>query len=154
MKIRKFKSSDSVEVARSHRGTIRYINKANYPPKQIKVWSGRVSAKRFRESIHQRKRFVAIEKGKIVGFGDFSPDGELTGLYVNKDFQRKGVGKYLLKKLEKEARKQGIKEFHLSSTITAKIFYQRNGYQITKKGKHEINGQMLVVYRMKKKLGK
>ena len=91
MKIRKFKSSDSVEVARLHRSTIRCINKTNYPPKQIKVWSGRVSAKKFRES--KRKRFVAVDKGKILGFGDFSHDGEITGLYIHKNFQRKGIGK-------------------------------------------------------------
>lgn len=152
MKIRKFKSSDSVEVAKLHRNTIRYVNKTDYPPKQIKVWSGRVSAKRFRESISQRKRFVAIEKNKIVGFGDYSSDGELTGLYIHKDFQGRGVGKSLLIKLEGQARKQGIKEFHLESTTTAKIFYERNGYKIIKKGKHEINGQRLVIYIMKKKL--
>ena len=89
MKIRKFKSSDSVEVARLHRSTIRCINKTNYPPKQIKVWSGKVSAKKFRESISKRKRFVAIDKGKILGFGDFSHDGELTGLYIHKKNEEK-----------------------------------------------------------------
>ena len=84
MRIRKFKSSDSVEVARLNRSTIRCINKTDYSPKQIMVWSGRVSAKRFRESIPKRKRFVAVENGRIVGFGDFSHDGELTGVYVHK----------------------------------------------------------------------
>ena len=152
MKIRKFKSSDSVEAARLNSITIRHINKTDYSPKQIEIWSGRASAKRFRESMHQRKRFVAIEKFKIVGFGDYSLDGELTGLYVHRDFQGKDVGKILLKKLEEQAKKDKIKEFHLSSTITAKKFYEKNGYKIIKKGKHEIDGQKLVIYRMKKKL--
>ena len=152
MKVRKFRASDSVEVAKLHRNTIRYVNKADYPSKQIEVWSGRVSAKRFRESMPQKIRFVAVDKDKILGFGDYSRDGELSGLYIHKDFQSKGVGKNLLIKLEEQARKQGIKEFHLSSTITAKAFYERNGYKIIKKGKHEINRQNLVIYRMKKKL--
>ncbi|MBI3027782.1 GNAT family N-acetyltransferase [Candidatus Woesearchaeota archaeon] len=152
MKVRKFRTSDSIEVAKLHRNTIRYVNRADYPSRQIKVWSGRTSAKRFRNSVKTRVRFVAVDKGKILGFGDYAPDGELSGLYIHKDFQGKGVGKNLLIKLEKQARKQGIKEFHLSSTITAKDFYKRNGYKIIKKGKHEISGQNLTIYRMKKKL--
>lgn len=152
MYVRKFKASDAREVARMHRSTIRFVNSKDYPQKQIAVWSGRTSAKRFRNSINMFFRFVAVDKSKIVGFGDFKKDGELSGLYVHKDYQGKGVGYSLLKKIEKSARQKGIKKLFLFSTITAKDFYKNHGYKIIKKTKIRIKHQNLVVYKMDKLL--
>lgn len=152
MRIRKFKAEDAAEVARLHRGTIRHINKRDYTPRQITVWSGKVSAKRLRESMSRINRFVAIEGKKIVGFGDYSPGKGLAGLYVHKDFQRKGIGKRLLKKLEKEAFRDGLKEIYISATITSKDFYKSNGYKVIRKGHYTIGDQKYLIYCMKKKL--
>ncbi len=150
MYVRKFKASDAREVARMHRSTIRFVNSKDYPPKQIAVWSGRTSAKRFRDSINMFFRFVAVDKSKIVGFGDFKKDGELAGLYVHKNYQGRGVGFLLLKKIEKSARKKYIKKLFCYSTITAKDFYKKHGYRIIKKIKFPIKNQKLTVYKMSK----
>ena len=152
MYVRKFRVSDAVEVAELHRNTVRFVNSKDYPQKQIEVWSGRISAKRFRDSIKTRFRLVAVDKDKIVGFGDFSKDGELAGLYVHKNYQGSGIGPLLLKKLEDSARQKGIKKFFLGSTITAKDFYRKHGYKVIKKTKHQIKNQKLIVYRMEKKI--
>ncbi len=152
MLIRKFRASDAVEVARMHRNTIRFVNSKDYPPKQIKVWSGKTSAKRFRDSIDNFIRYVAIDNGKIVGYGDFKKDEELAGLYVHKDYQSKGVGYSLLKKIEKSARQKGIKKLFCYSTITARDFYRKHGYRIIKKTKFPIKNQKLIVYSMAKQL--
>lgn len=150
MYVRKFRASDAVEVARLHRNTIRFVNSKNYPPKQIKIWSGRTTAKRFRNSINIFFRFVAVDKDRIVGFGDFKKDGELMGLYVHKDYQGRGVGSLLLKKLEESARKKGIKKLFFGSTITAKDFYKKHGYKIIRKTFIKIKNQKLIVYSMAK----
>ena len=152
MYIRKFKASDAAEVAKMHRNTIRFVNSKDYLPEQIEVWSGRTSAKRFRDSIKMFFRFVAVEKGKIVGYGDFKKDGELAGLYVHKNYQGRGVGFLLLKNIEKSARKKDIKKLFCYSTITAKDFYKKQGYGIIKKTKFPIKNQKLTVYKMSKLL--
>lgn len=154
MRIRLFKAHDAAETARLHRLTIQHINKKDYPPQQIAAWSGRTTAKRFRDSIAKLTRFVAEEKGKIVGFGDYNPQGELTGLYVHKDFQRKGIGNKLLQRMEQQAYNDGLRMFHALSTITAKGFYDRQGYQTVRKTMHAIKGHKLVVYKMEKRLKK
>ena len=89
MKIRPFLASDAIETAKLHRSTIRDVNSKDYTYKQIKVWSSRTSARKFRNSMKRRVRFVAVENKKIIGYGDFSHEGELSGLYVHKDFQKK-----------------------------------------------------------------
>lgn len=152
MYVREFKVSDAAEAARMHRNTIRFVNSKNYPQKQIEVWACRTSAKRFRDSINMFFRFVAVEKGKIVGYADFKKDGELAGLYVHKNYQGRGVGFLLLKKIEKSARKKYIKKLFCYSTITAKDFYKKHGYRIIKKTKFPIKNQKLTVYKMSKLL--
>lgn len=97
-------------------------------------------------------RFVAVERDKIIGFGDYKKDGELTGLYVHKKYLRKGVGKALLQRMEKQAYQDGLIKLHAHSTITAKKFYDQQGYQTLRKTKHGMEGHKLIVYSMEKKL--
>ena len=68
MRIRKFRNSDATKLARLHRSTIRNVNSQDYPKEQIDVWSGRVSAERFRKSAKENTRFVAIANKKISLF--------------------------------------------------------------------------------------
>lgn len=152
MRIRRFKPEDAAETARLHRTTIRYINKRDYPAQQIAVWSGRTTAKRFKASIHKLARFVAEENGKLVGFGDYNPKGELTGLYIHKDFLLRWIGTKLLQRMEQQAYKEGLRTFHLLSTITAKEFYLRHGYHLLRRTTHAIDGHKLTVYKMEKRL--
>jgi len=49
-------------------------------------------------------------------------------------------------------RKEGCKEIMLKSTITAKDFYEKNGYKIIKKTMHKIGDKKLQIYVMSKKL--
>ena len=153
MRIRKFRNSDAVELARLHRSTIRNVNSQDYPKKQIDVWSGRVSVKRFRKSAHENVRFVAIDDEKIIGFADYKKD-DLMGLYIHKNYTRKGVGKKLLQRLEKDAYQNGLRTMKCISTITANKFYEKNRYCTIKKTKHQMGNQKLTVYKMKKKLNK
>lgn len=154
MRIRKFRSSDAIQVAQMHRGTIRSVNAKDYPRAQIRVWSGRVSAKRHRnpKELTNRVKYVALDKKKVVGFGDLDKTGELMGLYIHKDYQGKGVGTKILTILESEARKIGLKKLTLTSTLSALNFYKRQGYRILKKTHYRIKNQNLAVYEMKKAL--
>ncbi len=151
MRIRKFKKLDAIQLARLHRSTIRNVNNQNYPKKEINVWAGKVSAEKFRKSAKENIRLVAVEKGKIIGFGDYKKD-DLMGLYIHKDWIGKGIGKKLLQRLEVDAYKKGIRTMKCTSTITAHKFYEKNGYKTIKKTKFQIGNQKLTVYEMKKRL--
>ncbi len=154
MRIRKAKFSDAAEIARLHRGTIRRVNSKDYLPEDIAVWSGGAKAKRVRDSAERAVRYVALEQGKIVGFVDINKDNpeELWGLYVHADSIGRGVGSRLLGKIEKAAKKMGAKKFKITSTITAKAFYESKGFTVLKKSKHHIAHRRLIVFLMEKKL--
>lgn len=149
--IRKFKLSDAVSLARLHRGTIRSVNSKDYSPPEIAAWSGRTSAKRFRNLGKLNDRFVALEKRKIVGFGDYK-DAEVMGLYIHKKHTGKGIGTKLLKKIEREVYARGKRTLKCISTVTARSFYEKNGFRLVKKAIHKIQDQKLRVFEMKKRL--
>ncbi len=152
MRIRKATLADAAELARLHKATIRSVNKKDYSPQEIEVWSKRTSAQRFRSAHSLAIRYVAVDNGKIVGFSDFKKEHPETfwGLYVHKDHIGKGIGSRLMKKMEEVARKMGAKKFVLSATKTAKAFYEKQGFTVIKKSKHPIENQKLDVYVMEK----
>jgi ribosomal-protein-alanine N-acetyltransferase len=101
--------------------------------------------------------FVVAEDGKkIVGWGaaETRKVWYIHHLYVTENYQRKGVGTLLLRKMEAQGRRQKKKVAWLKtlhSNWRAVQFYSRNGYKITRiiknkwgKGKH--------AFVMKKKL--
>ena len=150
MKIRLVRDNDYAEIARLRRQTIRNVNSRDYPLEIIQGWSTRVGVKNFRESAEQCKRWVALDKDKIVGFSEHSFECEISRIYVHKDFLRKGVGSKLLKAAEASLKKQGCKDSRIESTITAKDFYERNGYKVTRKSVSKLDGA--TVYKMIKRL--
>ena len=152
MKIRLARDKDYAGMARFHRATIRHINSWDYPEDIIKVWAGRTNAKRFRDSAHKCKRWVAVKKGKIVGFVDYGNDDELWGLYVHKDYVGKRIGSQLLKIAEDSLRKQGVKIIKIKSTITARRFYEKHGYKVIKKALHQVMDKKLRIYIMVKSI--
>ena len=145
--------SDAVSLARLHRGTIRSINKKDYSPKEIAAWSGRTSAKRFKNLAELNARYVAWEKRRIVGFGDYK-NNEVMGLYIHKKDIGKGIGTQLLTKIEKEVYANGGRTIKCTSTITARHFYEKNGFKVIQKTNHQIQDQKLPVFKMRKKLTK
>lgn len=153
MKIRLARNEDYAAAARLHRQTIRNVNSKDYSQDIVHVWAARTNAKKFRESANKCKRWVAVEKGKIIGFCDHNFECELWGLYVHKDFLGKGVGSRLLKIAEGSLKKQGCKRINIKSTITAKDFYEKNGYKVVKKAIHKMENKKVPIYIMTKKIG-
>ncbi|MFA7314419.1 MAG: GNAT family N-acetyltransferase [Candidatus Magasanikbacteria bacterium] len=153
MKIRLARDEDYVVIARLHRQTIRQVNKKDYNKEQIRVWSGRTSTKRFRESAHMCKRWVALDTEKVIGFADHPLDKcVLWGLFVHKDYIGKSVGSKLIKKVEASLLKQGCKNIKIESTITAKEFYKKQGYKVRKKSFHQFENQKVETYILSKKI--
>jgi len=152
MKIRLARDEDYAAIARLQRQTIRNINAKDYSEDQIYVWSVRTNAGRFRSNAHECKRWVAIEDDKIVGFCEHGFDCELWGLYIHKDYVGKGIGSRLLKVAEDSLKKHGCKTITLKGTVTAKEFYQKQGYTVIKKDLHPVNDKKLEIFVMAKKL--
>src|SRR6202790_5610375 len=73
---------------------------------------------------------VAIEQGAILAVGLVTDAGHITLNYVSPDARFRGVSRALLEALEARAMSRGNARCTLSSTETARQFYQANGYVI------------------------
>ena len=89
---------------------------------------------------------------KIVGTGTLV-DGEISRVFVDPLYQRKGISKLVMNNLEKEAMKNGAEEIRLTSTAVSKQFYDALGFS-TLEGKvfSKENSQEIGYYEMSKRL--
>ncbi len=71
---------------------------------------------------------VAVEDGSILAVGSVTDAGQITLNYVSPDARFRGVSRALLGALEVRAMERGNTQCTLTSTETARRFYQANGY--------------------------
>ena len=147
MYLRRYQKEDLKELLSLFKATVRTVNAKDYSLEEIEAWTH--SANNFKEwdkSLSAHFSLVAIEKGKIVGFGDIAQEGYLDRLYVDSDYQHQGIATALCNELEKVI--NGTIWTHAS--ITAKGFFEKRGYQTIKEQKVLRNGILLTNFVMRK----
>lgn len=98
-------------------------------------------------SLREHYSLVAVEKGRIVGFGDVDPAGYLDRLYVHRDYQRRGAASLLRGALEEAARG---KKLVTHASITARPFFEKRGWRVVREQTVERRGVKLVNFVMVK----
>ena len=76
--------------------------------------------------------FVAVRDGAIVGVGSVTRGGYIGLNYVAPEARFAGVSRAMLAHLEGEARRSGLARVFLTSTATARRFYEAAGYRLRK----------------------
>ena len=97
----------------------------------IEEWLSNKTVQNVTSWIESTKLFSVVCIGtndNVVGFGLTTLDGEILLNYVLPEFLYQGIGKKMLALLEKKIISTGIHEIIVVSSITAKSFYERNGY--------------------------
>ena len=134
IKIRYFKPEDAKSILQVHYDAVHHIASKDYSKRILNDWSPSVTDKRIRDykkkSIKRSVTVVAEMNREVIGFGTVVPkENEIRAVYISPKAKRIGIGTALLRKLEAVARKKGIKELNLESSITAEKFYNKNGYK-------------------------
>ena len=151
MQIREYKSKDCKEITELFYHTVHTVNAADYTKEQLDVWAtGVVDLEKWDQSLREHDSVVAVEDGKIIGFGDMDETGYLDRLYVHTDYQRKGVAAAICDRLEQQIEKGGVIVTHAS--ITARPFFEKRGYRMVKKQQVERQSIFLTNFVMKKEV--
>lgn len=134
------------------RNTILTINAKDYPADQIEDWASWWSdLEKWREKIEDQYFIKALIGDDMVGFGSLAKDGYLDFMFTRQDYQRHGVAANLLKKIERKARQQGNEMIYSDVSLTAKGFFERNGYVVEKQQLKKSRYKSLVNFRMVKR---
>lgn len=147
--IKKAKTSDIEEITHLFFNTIQSINIRDYPKDQIDDWSSWYQEyDKWKNKILEQYFIKALDDDKIVGFGSLAKDGYVDYLFVDKDYQRQGIATNLMKKLENKAIEQCNKHIYSDVSITAKSFFERNGFKVEKQQLKKSREKYLTNFRM------
>jgi putative acetyltransferase len=149
MQIRPATIEDVEQITQLFRDTILTINSKDYNEEQVKAWAATSkNIDRLTAKIKEDYFIVTEMDNSIVGFSSITPSGYLDFMYVHKDHQRKGIANKLLHEIKTQAIKWGLAEITTDASITAKPFFEKQGFKIIVQQKVYIIDVMLINYKM------
>ena len=149
--VRKFKKQDAIKVSNVIKKSFRSIISKNYTKESVEDQIKENSPKKILEKASKVKYFVAVENGKILGFGGYSRE-KIHTFFVLPEMQGKGIGSKILEKVLSEAKTEGIKSIKCWSTFNAENFYSSFGFKKRKKLNLKTKNSSISFIEMIKKL--
>ncbi|BAK46167.1 MAG: ribosomal protein S18-alanine N-acetyltransferase [Lachnospiraceae bacterium] len=81
--------------------------------------------------------FCAAEaEGRLAGYCGLytaADEGEITNVAVREDFRRRGIGRMLIREIQKQAARRGIRSIYLEvreSNTAAQAVYEKTGFSV------------------------
>lgn len=148
VKLRDYESQDVGELADLFYDTVHRVNAEDYTPEELDAWaSGQVDLACWDASFRAHDTLVAVEDGRIVGFGDMDETGYLDRLFVRWDRQGQGIAKAIVALLEQRS---GLRAFRVHASLTARPFFEGRGYRVVRQQQAVRGGVPLAYYEMEK----
>jgi putative acetyltransferase len=149
MKLRPFDKKDLDEVLDLFRETVHAINAADYSPEQLDAWAPeRPDKHAWEERLTSSSSFVVETGGRIVGFGNLTAEGRVDTLYVHKNSQKEGIGAAIIMRLIAEAKSKRMRRIDTFASITARPFFEKEGFTVEREYERKRNGISFVNYVM------
>ncbi len=153
MRIRPYKQADAAAIVTLFYETVRRVAAADYTPEQLDAWVPVVpDPAAWHARMAPRHTLVAEEKGEIFAFAELDGNGTLDMFYCRHDVQRQGIGSRLLGKIQNHARDMGLKRIVTDASITARPFFEAQGFRLIKQNSVERHGVALTNFTMEKRL--
>jgi putative acetyltransferase len=151
--LRPYRSADALALLALFRDTIRRVNNRDYSPPQIAAWaSDEIDPAEWAGRFTGRFVPVAEEAGRPVGFAELESNGHIDRVYVSADHQRRGIARQLLAAVLAEARRLGLVRLFTEASITARPFFEAQGFVVLAPQVVTCRGAEFVNYRMQRVL--
>jgi putative acetyltransferase len=144
---------DLPEMKQLYVDTIRMVCRKDYTEEQVAVWSSSANqAERWLDMMVNQFVLIAESDGVIAGFGSLKNNNYIDFFYVHACFQGQGVAGDLLRLLQKEAVNHGEKLLSSDISMTAKPFFEKQGFKVVV-GQENVRGDVILInYKMIKHL--
>lgn len=147
--VRRAYELDVEEITQLFYDTIQNINIRDYSKEEVDDWSSwKADIDKWLERMEEQYFVVAEINNKIVGFSSLTIDGYLDFMFVDKDTQRKGVASALLSEIESKAFEQNNDSIYSDVSLTAKGFFEKNGFIVERQQLKKSKKKELINFRM------
>jgi len=151
-KIRKFKSADLADVRELIYRTIDACYSGIYCAEAVKFFKDWHHDRKILKNAKEGYTIVVEKDNQIIGTGTIVGD-EIMRVFVDPAFHKCGVGKLIMRRLERKAVSAGIEVVKLDASLPSKRFYELLGYVLLEETFVEVeNNEKLDYYKMKKAL--
>jgi len=127
------------------------VKENHYSEIQVRTWKKANTTKAIEEKMKTRTIFCAFQHNQLVGTIGLDQT-EVVGVYVSYSKRNLGIGGQLIRYLEQYAHRIGLAELTLTSTPSAKAFYQSKGFTAMNEVSVMIMGVEFIETAMRKKL--
>ena len=151
---RKATLADIQEIKDLFANTVLTVNRKDYTEEETADWAACGERPGHWERLVNDLHFIVATnaEGHIMGFAAIHRDGYLHSLFTHKDHQRQGVATRLLRLMESHAMANGAKTITSEVSITARPFFEHNGYTVVSEQKAQANKLRLTNYKMAKNI--
>ena len=133
--------------------SVHSVASKDYNPQQLDRWApAKADVTSWTQRLNNNLCKVAVLNNVIVGFAELTDEGHVDTMYVHKDHQRKGVADRLLHQLLTVAADRNYVVVTTEASITAKPFFEKNGFRVTRVKTKLYNGKDFINYKMLKEL--
>ena len=155
MNIEKYQIHNIEELAQLYTNTVHNINIKDYTKEQIESWApSKIDYDKWQNRFETTQPYMVKKNNTIVGFFELEDNGHIDCFYVHHNHQGEGVGQLMMTTILKLANDKKLTEVYAEVSITAKPFFEKNGF-ITEHQNVVVRGeQELVNYTMRKQLVK
>lgn len=149
--LRPFLPDDAPALLALFRDTIRRVNIRDYSPAQVAAWaSDDIDPARWCNRFEGRFVPIAELDGRPVGFTDLEPNGHIDRFFVSADHQRRGIGRQMLTAVVDAALAMGLGRLFTEASITARPFFESQGFTVVTPQVVTCRGVELVNYKMER----
>lgn len=129
--IRAATTDDAAALSALIQEAVRISNARDYSAAIIDLICANFVPGKIIEKMGRRDVFAAVDETGIVGTISLGGD-RLHSMFVRARRQSQGIGRRLVAHLEAHALTKGLSSLHLSSSMTAKPFYEKLGYELVR----------------------
>ncbi len=151
--IRPYAPEDCTEIITLFGRSVRQVGRRDYSEAQVRAWAPEdPDLDRWAAVLAELETWTAWMDGRLAGFADLDGDGHLDHLFVDPDFQRRGVARALCGEVQCAAQRKGLARLYTEASITARPAFAAFGFCLVAAQTVHVRGQDFVNFKMAKRL--
>ena len=151
--IRKYQIQDLSPVVRLFTDSVHELTAGAYDATQRYAWASRTPhLDVWRARLDSLETLVAEEGDDLAGFISYDKDGTIDLVFTAPNFARRGIASTLYHEAEKQLIGMGVKELKTESSVVARPFFERHGFEVVDEQRVTVRGAQFLRYNMRKVL--